>query len=350
MENDGLKNTIMNNLKLTRIKMVDNGLSDGPCPERDVIWEDCLFTHDATCEDYDWIVVYDDFPRRNIGTVIREVEPLRCPPNQTILLTMEPPSIKIYGSPYTSQFGAVLTTHPQELMPRTNYHLGKGCVEWHYGKALNEVLTQQEFQKTKIISTICSAKQQTHTLHKKRYVLTKYLSEKLPELEWYGHGVRELGKKMDAMDDYKYHLAVENHCESHHWTEKLADSFLAMTLPFYSGDPCAAECFPPESFIPIPIDQPEEAYRIIRNAIDKGEYEKRLPFIREARQRVIKQYNLYAQVVAIIHQHRDSGVKQSVIPKAVLKGRHALRRNPINMLLCVWERLKYQLFLKHRLK
>lgn len=84
---------------------------------------------------------------------------------------------------------------------------------------MQEILDQKEFPKTKMLSTICSAKQHTHTMHKKRYDLTRYLADRLPELDWFGHGIREIENKTVAMDDYKYHLCVENHLEPHHWTE-----------------------------------------------------------------------------------------------------------------------------------
>lgn len=201
---------------------------------------------------------------------------------------MEPPSIKIYSRAYTSQFGTVLTTHSIRDLPHPGHTLGRGCLEWLYIKPMQEILDQKEFPKTKMLSTICSAKQHTHTMHKKRYDLTRYLADRLPELDWFGHGIREIENKTVAMDDYKYHLCVENHLEPHHWTEKLSDAFVAMTLPFYAGDPLATECFPQESFIPIPLDNPQKALEIIRKAMEDGEYEKRLPAIREARRLVLE--------------------------------------------------------------
>ena len=194
---------------------------------------------------------------------------------------------------------------------------------------MQEILDQKEFPKTKMLSTICSAKQHTHTMHKKRYDLTRYLADRLPELDWFGHGIREIENKTVAMDDYKYHLCVENHLEPHHWTEKLSDAFVAMTLPFYAGDPLATECFPQESFIPIPLDNPQKALEIIRKAMEDGEYEKRLPAIREARRLVLEKYNMFAQTAAVIHNHRETG---TIRPGAMLKGRHVLRKNPLHAL------------------
>ncbi|WP_343028867.1 glycosyltransferase family 10 domain-containing protein, partial [Akkermansia muciniphila] len=209
-----------------------------------------------------------------------------------------------------------------------------------YIKPMQEILDQKEFPKTKMLSTICSAKQHTHTMHKKRYDLTRYLADRLPELDWFGHGIREIENKTVAMDDYKYHLCVENHLEPHHWTEKLSDAFVAMTLPFYAGDPLATECFPQESFIPIPLDNPQKALEIIRKAMEDGEYEKRLPAIRAARRLVLEKYNMFAQTAAVIHNHRETG---TIRPGAMLKGRHVLRKNPLNALRELADTLAYKI-------
>jgi hypothetical protein len=65
-------------------------------------------------------------------------------------------------------------------------------------------------------------------------------------------------------------------------------------LPFYCGCPNAAEYFPPESFIPLDIDDVAGSARRIRQAIADDEYSKRLPAILEARHLVLERYNLFA--------------------------------------------------------
>ena len=110
-----------------------------------------------------------------------------------------------------------------------------------------------------MLSTICSAKQHTHTMHKMRYDLTRYLADRLPELDWFGHGIREIDNKTVAMDDYKYHLCVENHLEPHHWTEKLADAFVAMTLPLLCRGSACHGMLPAGKFHPRPHGRSRES-------------------------------------------------------------------------------------------
>ena len=320
---------------MIRIKYITHAMNRSNRPVlAPISWDDCLFIQDAECRDYDWAVVYDDMPRRDVGTIRNETEVLCCPPERTILVTAEPPSIKIYPKIFTRQFGYVLTTHAARFLPHGHHRYGHGCLHWMADYALEEVLAMPEYPKSRILSTVCSSKQQKHTQHYRRYLLTKYLAEQLPELDWYGRGVRELNRKYDALNAYKYHIAVENYLNDYHWTDKISDPILGLCLTFYAGDPKLGNYLPPESFIPIPLDDPPEALRIIREAIDNNEYEKRLPAIREARRLIVTKYNMYAQVVDLIHEHmaKPEAAQDAVVPGATLRGRHTLRRCPLKAL------------------
>ena len=302
-----------------------------------------LFINDALCREYDWLVVYDEMPSKGQFS-LWEAEELACPREQTILVTVEPPTIKLYPSCYTSQFGYVLTTHSKDELRHPSHVYGEGCLKWCAGISYEEAFRMPDYPKSKVIATVCSAKQQTHTLHSKRYELTRYLAERMPELDWYGWGVKKLDKKFEAQNDYRYSIAVENYVAPYHWTDKIADPLLSLCLTFYVGDPRLEEVFPAESFIRIPLDNHEEAYRIIRKAIDDNEYEKRLPAIREARRRLVEANNMFNRVAALIKQHKPRNEAAGCSSKPyVLKGRHRLRRNPINLLTEWWENLRYTL-------
>ncbi len=63
----------------------------------------CEFVFDPSAHEYDWLVVYDDLPaRRGERPALRE-EPLACPREYTMLVTVEPSSIKAYGNDYTAR-------------------------------------------------------------------------------------------------------------------------------------------------------------------------------------------------------------------------------------------------------
>ena len=259
-----------------------------------------IFAYDASCFDYDWLVVFDEIPEGSVGTVVNGCVTLPCPREQTILATWEPTSIKCYSRAYAKQFGHLLSNRPWAAEKHPNYHLGRGYYPWLNDRTYPENVSVVIPPKTKLLSAVCSAKSMKWTKHHARIRLLKKLVAEVPGSEWYGHDVRSFGKKFEVMDSYKYHVAIENHIGEHYWTEKIADAFLCECLPFYAGAPDLADDFPAESFIPIPIDDPDEAIRIIKSSIESDEYSKRREAVLEAKRLVLGKFNFWAQVIDVI--------------------------------------------------
>lgn len=302
---------------------------------------DVEFTRHADCQDYDWLVVYDEIPRQ------QKVIDVHCPPEHTILVTQEPPIIKIQSPCYTRQFHYMLTTHSPEICRHNGYRRGVGALTGMTGHPFEELATYPERPKSKLISAVCSRKLMTKTEHSKRHHLFEYLLANLPDFSWKGQGIAPIDKKFEALDDFKYHVAVENITLDYHWTEKIADSIMSLCLTFYSGDPKLEEVLPANSFIRIPIDNPPKALQIIQNAIENNEYEKRLPAIIEARRLLVEKYNLYRQIIRVIDEHNEKH-GASVTPTSPWKlyERHYMRKNPINSLGELIHKLRYKIALK----
>src|SRR5574340_1739012 len=79
-------------------------------PGRQPRWGNCEFIFDRDCRDYDWLVVYDDLPSLAGERHPLWVEELACPPENTLLITVEPSAIKTYGRTYLRQFNWLLST------------------------------------------------------------------------------------------------------------------------------------------------------------------------------------------------------------------------------------------------
>ena len=292
------------------------------------------FVYDPDCRDYDWLVVYDELP-----TASAEV---RCPRGQTILCTWEPVSIKSYSRAYTRQFGHLLTNRPPEAENHPHCHLGRGYFLWF----VHDVPpTGSVAGKSKSVSVVCSSKQMRHTRHHDRFKLVQALSREIPGLAWYGKGVKPLDRKEDALVPYKYHVAIENHIAPHHWSEKFADAILCECLPFYAGDPALTEIFPAECFIPIPIDDPAEAVRIVKAAIAAGEYERRREAILEAKRLLLAKYNFWQQVIEVVRESSAESAPPEAEgippPRSLIYARKELRKHsPSAMLEDGWEHLR----------
>jgi len=275
-------------------------------PHGEPRWGNCHFIFDQQARDYDWLVVYDDIPEIPGESRKRAHEELACAPGHTLLVTTEPSSIKIYGNDYTRQFGAVLTSQAAWALPHRQRIYSQPGLHWFYGIGSRHVTPFDELiaspdSKSKTLSMVFSSKKMRHTLHHRRAALMQGLMQRLPEMDVFGRDTAHvLDDKADCLQDYRYHVAIENFVGEHHWTEKLADAFLGETLPFYAGCPNAAAYFPAESFIPIDMRDIEGSVATIRQAIAANAYEARLSAIREARRRVLYEYNIFAVLASEI--------------------------------------------------
>lgn len=287
----------------------------------DAVWGGCSFTFDPLDQNYDWLVVIDDLPH----CIPNRTERLQCPKENTILVTTEPSTIAYYGEAFARQFHYLITNHDSKALPHPNAKRSQTGNVWFYGKRYDEIASMIYPVKTKKISTVCSIKQQGHTMHKLRYEFTQKMQEAILELERFGRGFKWIENKADALDDYEFHVAVENHMEAHVWTEKLADAFLGWCIPIYCGCPNVYDYFPEESLIAIDIHDMEGSIAKIKEIIAKeGEYERRFEALKEARRRVLEEYNLVAMVAQIVQNSQTAQFtpNQKIYSRRMMRVKH----------------------------
>jgi hypothetical protein len=336
-----------------RVKVLSRetkGYWERQLPGADAVWGRCRFLFDPEARDYDWLVVYDDLPPFTSERRSLREEVLACPRQHTLLVTTEPSSIKAYGNAYVAQFGCVLTSQEPWALPHPDRIYSQPGLRWFYGIGSDHLLPYAQLaemrtpDKSRDVSMVWSGKKERHTWHRRRYEFMRRIREALPGLDVYGRGVRPLDDKAEALDAYRYHIAIENHVSPHHWTEKLADPFLGFALPFYYGCPNVTEYFPEQSLIRIDIEDFDAALATIRDAIAANEYEKRLPHIVEARRRVLEEYNFMAVVAREITQRNALPIASGMASGAVLS-RYALRRkHPVIALQQLYEKGRSRLF------
>ena len=308
----------------------DNAIFLRQFPGRNPVWGRCQFSFDLNDPNYDWLVCYDDLAPSGNERFSGRIEDLMCAPDHTMLITMEPSSIKIYGHDFLDQFGIVLTSQEPWVVRSPGTVFRQPALRWYYGVSETNLVdwdtmnSRPPLEKTRDLATVCSNKRHGCTLHARRFDFTAAVSEAIPEMEVFGRGRRPIDDKADAIDPYKYHLAIENHLAEHHWTEKLSDAFLGAALPFYVGCPNADDYFPADSFIPLNIYDVEGSIQTIKDAIENNEYEKRLPAILEARRRVLHHYNLFAEIASLIESSHDESAE--CLPGTKLYSRHAIRK------------------------
>jgi hypothetical protein len=294
-----------------RTKLIARGQPSHPwarqTPGGSGLWGDCQFLFDLDERNYDWLVVIDDVSRKPNGA-----EPLACADEHTILITTEPPTITNYGKAFAAQFQHVLTSQDEAALPHLRrIHSTTGNL-WFHGKSYDELTNDEPPHKDSEISTVCSSKQQGHTLHRARYAFTHWLKTAYPSLQIYGHGVRHIENKHDALDPYRYHLAIENHVAIHHWTEKFSDPVLSYCVPIYYGCPNLSDYFPEDSYLVIDINEPAKTLEaIVAEVSDPTHYAKRYDSLVEARRLVLERHNMLAILSDHISAHHTSGLTPS---------------------------------------
>lgn len=106
----------------------------------------------------------------------------------------------------------------------------------------------------------------------------------------------------EAYVPYKYVFQGENFYEKNYFTEKIIRSILCECLTFYSGCPNVEDFIDPRCYIKLNLKDPEESVRIIKESIENNEWEKRLPYIRKEKYRLMNDENPLEIIRRIIHQ------------------------------------------------
>jgi GR25 family glycosyltransferase involved in LPS biosynthesis/glycosyltransferase involved in cell wall biosynthesis len=164
----------------------------------------------------------------------------------------------------------------------------RNLLEWH----LKHIKPSSEISKTKVLSAIVSGEDRLPG-HKLRNKFIEYIDD-VYTYDLYGKKPSKLVNysgplvnKDDGIYPYKYHIAIENGREAGYFTEKLLDGILGECLVFYYGASDLNEWMDTRAVITIDITDPFKAFDTIVKSIEADEYTKRLPFIRQQKERLL---------------------------------------------------------------
>ncbi len=228
-----------------------------------------------------------------------------------ICIVSEPPDfVKIYNRynvTFLSQFDHVLafnrtTSHPNLILGQTGlpWFVGSMSISKQGGVTFfDRPLSFDDFkthnpQKTKLVSVVSSNKTGLPG-HRARLDFVARLKDALGgQVDVFGRGLNDFVDKRDVLDDYRYHIAIENSVAEHYWTEKLADPYLTLTFPIYHGCPNIADYFHHDAIRTINIYEPDKAIETITDIIASDLAEKNRDALLEARRQVLYDYNIFA--------------------------------------------------------
>jgi len=256
------------------------------------VWDGMKFTLDPV-EACDFLIMLNN--RMRTDTYVK------CPKNNVWAIMQEP-----YERGFTDwmiekhdSFAKVFTHH---IIPNNDkYVVSQPALPWHVNKTFDELVSIHIPKKTKKLSWIVGDAMDLPG-HIKRWSFLKFIQQDGSiDIDLYGRAINFIEDKWDGLAPYRYSMAIENNSGPDCWTEKIADCFLAWSVPIYYGCTNIGNYFPKGSFIKIDIDQPLYSLEKIKTIMSEDNWEKRIPALEEARQLVLYQYQLFPYLSKIIH-------------------------------------------------
>jgi GR25 family glycosyltransferase involved in LPS biosynthesis/tetratricopeptide (TPR) repeat protein len=221
-------------------------------------------------------------------------------PSRTIVFQMEPwvydPS-KNWG---VKTWGEWAEPDPAKFMHVHSHKKFLNNVQWTLGGDLNKLPEKQDR-----VSFIVSQK-----LNDTGHVLRHQYVSKFPEMiDVFGRAnYRSLSNyigqvpgddRYNVYSDYKYALAVENNSEHNYATEKIWEPLLCECLVFYWGCPNLEDYIDSRAFVRLPLENPAEAFEIVRKAVKEDWWSQRIDVIRKMKNKIRTQLGMFPMLKKI---------------------------------------------------
>ncbi len=196
--------------------------------------------------------------------------------------------------------------------------------EWHLSKTYTELLNTsvpKNPELTKVLSTVLSA-QYNDIGHVKRVDFVKFLDKKGVTVHVFGDnkwqyknykGSLPTHCKDDGIFPYKYTFNAENNPISNYFTEKLIDGILGECLTFYWGCPNAKKYIDERAYVQLELSNFEQDYETIKRAIQEDWHSQRLPYIKEAKKKILTELQFFPrleQILNVIQNQKKDEAKE----------------------------------------
>lgn len=238
---------------------------------------------------------------------------INCPPitifpnlKNTILFHMEP-----LMAQYPEMWGDWGKPPKQDFLYCATHDTDYNNTEWHISKTYTELCTEKIVKSKEldgVISAVLSDKYKDPG-HIRRIDFAKFLDRKGVKFHVFGgskfdwndyKGPLPLHQKDNAMLPYKYVFNAENHEIPNYFTEKLVDGILSECLVFYWGCANIRNFFDERAFVMLSLEDFDADLAIIEQAINENWWEQRLPYILEAKKKILEYYQFFPRLERIL--------------------------------------------------
>lgn len=256
-------------------------------------WNGIQFTEEAA-DRSDYVVVLNS---------PAEAVTVQCPAENIWQIMQEPP-VAMYGELHRGIAGARRVYTQDVTLVGAEYVHSHGALPWHVERTYDWLKQCAPPDKPRGLSWITS-NLAFHQGHRERLKFLGAIRGKL-EFDLKGKGFDPIDDKWDGIAPYRYTLVVENHRGPYYWSEKIADAFLAWTMPIYYGCTNIADFFPAEAFVQIDIHDADVAERI-REAVASERWVKNRDAIGYARELVLDKHQFFPFVAREIRETEARG-------------------------------------------
>lgn len=211
--------------------------------------------------------------------------------------------------PITVAFPWISMINKNELYyyhdPNCNFNAG----QWKMDTINIKFLPSCDLVKENKVSSILSSKL-FHEGHILRLELLRYIDSHSSILHVYGKenyfNLRSYMKPVDyymqhtVLLPYKYYLMPENNNLDYYVTEKVWEPILCECVCFYWGCPNLSQFIDERCIIRLDIQNLEESYQTIANAIENNEWEKRIDAIRKAKKWILENAGILSIINSVL--------------------------------------------------
>lgn len=180
--------------------------------------------------------------------------------------------------------------------------------EWHLSKTYLQLSNEPIVKTENTLSTVLSSKY-TDIGHTKRIDFVKFLEKKGIPVHVFGDdkwrykdykGSLPYHCKDNAILPYKYTFNAENNEIPNYYTEKLIDGILGECLTFYWGCPNVRKYIDNRAYVQLELSNFEKDSETILTAIREDWHTQRLPFIKEAKKKILNELQFFPRLESII--------------------------------------------------
>jgi hypothetical protein len=232
-------------------------------------------------------------------------------PSKTIILQME-------GGIKTNKYwnwGEFSNPDRNKFLRVMDCESFRSNVEWWVSKSYKEL--QKDISKNPYVSNVLTSVMSKNYFsegHKQRVDFLNFLQDNADfPVHIYGGGWKcgLPAFKSHFMDDgilpYKYWFHAERCDEPGYFCGgKLITGLVCECLTFYWGCSDIEKWIDPRSFIRLDLNDHQKSMKIIKEAIENNEWEKRLPYIREMKHKILNELQAFPTIHSIISEIENS--------------------------------------------